>query len=178
MWFYSPLLMNPKIVLIMLFAVSFLAPKLSAGTDYESDGKQSDRLAETGDATAEFRLGNFYQNGWGVPVNEQVAAIHACHALLFSFVESSSIATVPAELLVHFQFQPAILPLPAVKCLNGDSGVPAGSQGGLSLCCLHFDRCCLHSALGYRPPEEFEEKSGQRNAEAGVAASKVCLFDE
>ena len=41
----------------------------------------------------------------------------------------------------------------------------------------YYNRCRLHSALGYRPPQEFEEKSGQRNTEAGVAASKVVLFD-
>jgi putative transposase len=41
----------------------------------------------------------------------------------------------------------------------------------------YYNRCRLHSALGYRPPEEFEEKSGLRNAEAGLAASKVTLFD-
>jgi transposase InsO family protein len=42
----------------------------------------------------------------------------------------------------------------------------------------YYNRCRLHSALGYRAPEEFEEKSDQRNAEAGVAASKVNLFDQ
>jgi hypothetical protein len=35
----------------------------------------------------------------------------------------------------------------------------------------YYNRCRLHSALGYRPPEEFEEKSGQRHAEASLAAS-------
>jgi hypothetical protein len=35
----------------------------------------------------------------------------------------------------------------------------------------------LHSALGYRPPEEFESKSGQQNPEPALAASKVTLFD-
>jgi transposase InsO family protein len=41
----------------------------------------------------------------------------------------------------------------------------------------YYNRCRLHSALGYRTPQEFEEKSGQQNTEAGVAASKVVLFD-
>jgi transposase InsO family protein len=41
----------------------------------------------------------------------------------------------------------------------------------------YYNRCRLHSALGYRPPEEFEGKSGQQNTEADLAASKVMLFD-
>jgi len=41
----------------------------------------------------------------------------------------------------------------------------------------YYDRSRLHSALGYRAPEEFEEKSGLRNPEASIAASKVTLFD-
>jgi putative transposase len=40
----------------------------------------------------------------------------------------------------------------------------------------YYNRCRLHSALGYRPPEEFEQKSGQRSADAGLAASRVTLF--
>ena len=40
----------------------------------------------------------------------------------------------------------------------------------------YYNRCRLHSALGYRPPEEFEQKSGQRSADAGLAASGVTLF--
>ena len=42
----------------------------------------------------------------------------------------------------------------------------------------YYNRCRLHSALGYRPPEEFESKSEQRDAEAGNVASKVRLFDQ
>jgi putative transposase len=41
----------------------------------------------------------------------------------------------------------------------------------------YYNRCRLHSALGYSPPEEFERKSGQRSADPGVAASEVSLFD-
>jgi putative transposase len=39
----------------------------------------------------------------------------------------------------------------------------------------YYNRCRLHSALGYRPPEEFEEKSGQRHAEASLAASTLTF---
>jgi transposase InsO family protein len=39
----------------------------------------------------------------------------------------------------------------------------------------YYNRCRLHSALGYRPPEEFEEKSGQRHAEASLSASTVTF---
>ena len=42
----------------------------------------------------------------------------------------------------------------------------------------YYNRCRLHSALGYRPPEEFESKSEQRDTEAGDVASKVRLFDQ
>jgi transposase InsO family protein/transposase-like protein len=41
----------------------------------------------------------------------------------------------------------------------------------------YYNRCRLHSALGYCPPEEFEGKSGQRDAKADLAASRVALFD-
>jgi putative transposase len=41
----------------------------------------------------------------------------------------------------------------------------------------YYNRCRLHSALGYCPPEEFERKSEQRSDDAGVAASQVSLFD-
>jgi putative transposase len=40
----------------------------------------------------------------------------------------------------------------------------------------YYNRCRLHSALGYRPPEEFEEECGQRNAEASFAASTITFF--
>lgn len=40
----------------------------------------------------------------------------------------------------------------------------------------YYNRCRLHSALGYRPPEEFEEECGQRNAEASFAASTMTFF--
>jgi putative transposase len=42
----------------------------------------------------------------------------------------------------------------------------------------YYNRCRLHSALGYGPPEEFEQKSGQRSADAGLAASRVTLFHD
>ena len=42
----------------------------------------------------------------------------------------------------------------------------------------YYNRCRLHSALGYRPPEEFEQKSGQRSTDAGLAASRVTLFHD
>jgi putative transposase len=42
----------------------------------------------------------------------------------------------------------------------------------------YYNRCRLHSALGYRPPQEFEEKSELQNAEPSLAASKVTLFDQ
>jgi putative transposase len=39
----------------------------------------------------------------------------------------------------------------------------------------YYNRCRLHSALAYRPPEEFEEESGQRHAEASLAASTLTF---
>jgi transposase InsO family protein len=39
----------------------------------------------------------------------------------------------------------------------------------------YYNRCRLHSALGYRSPEEFEKESGQHNAEMSVAASTVAF---
>jgi len=39
----------------------------------------------------------------------------------------------------------------------------------------YYNRCRLHSALGYRPPEEFEEESGRRQAEARLAASTLTF---
>ena len=39
----------------------------------------------------------------------------------------------------------------------------------------YYNRCRLHSALGYRPPEEFEEESGNRHAEASLAASTLTF---
>jgi putative transposase len=42
----------------------------------------------------------------------------------------------------------------------------------------YYNRCRLHPALGDRPPEDFESKSEQRDAEAGNVASKVRRFDQ
>jgi putative transposase len=42
----------------------------------------------------------------------------------------------------------------------------------------YYNRCRLHSALAYRPPEEFEQKSVQRGTDAGLAASWVTLLHD
>jgi hypothetical protein len=39
----------------------------------------------------------------------------------------------------------------------------------------YYNRCRLHSVLRYHPPEEFEEESGQRHAEASSAASTLTF---
>jgi putative transposase len=39
----------------------------------------------------------------------------------------------------------------------------------------YYNRRRLHSALGYRPPEEFEKESEERNAEASFAASTLTF---
>jgi putative transposase len=39
----------------------------------------------------------------------------------------------------------------------------------------YYNRCRLHSALGYRSPEEFEEETGPRHAEASLAASTLTF---
>ena len=41
----------------------------------------------------------------------------------------------------------------------------------------YSNRCRLHSALGYCPPEEFEGKSGHQDVEPELAASRLTLFD-
>jgi putative transposase len=42
----------------------------------------------------------------------------------------------------------------------------------------YYNRCRLHSALDYRPPEEFEKESEQRNTEASFAASTLSFYKE
>ena len=39
----------------------------------------------------------------------------------------------------------------------------------------YYNRCRLHSALGYRPPEQFEEGSEQQNVEARSSASTLTF---
>jgi transposase InsO family protein len=41
----------------------------------------------------------------------------------------------------------------------------------------YYNRCRLHSALGYRPPEEFEGKSERQDVGPDLAASRLALFD-
>ena len=40
----------------------------------------------------------------------------------------------------------------------------------------HYNRCRLHSALGYRPPEEFERKSENGNKQVTLAAATMTTF--
>jgi len=40
----------------------------------------------------------------------------------------------------------------------------------------YYNRCRLHSALGYRPPEEFERESVPAPAATGLAAATITLF--
>jgi hypothetical protein len=44
------------------------------GADYQFERKQWERVAATGDPAAQYRLSNFYENGWGVPVDHRAAA--------------------------------------------------------------------------------------------------------
>jgi putative transposase len=41
----------------------------------------------------------------------------------------------------------------------------------------YYNRCRLHSASGYRPPEEFEGKSERQDVGPDLAASRLALFD-
>jgi putative transposase len=40
----------------------------------------------------------------------------------------------------------------------------------------YYNRCRLHSALGYRSPEEFESESVDRNGDASFGAATIRAF--
>ncbi len=40
----------------------------------------------------------------------------------------------------------------------------------------YYNRCRLHSALGYRPPEEFELRSANGNEQVALAAATMTTF--
>jgi hypothetical protein len=63
---------------------------------------------------------------------------------------------------------------------HSDQGVQYRCAGYLQVLRDHrmvaSNRCRLHSALGYRPPEEFENESEDRNGEASFGAATMRVF--
>ena len=67
--------MSLRICRVSLLSDAFLCPLVNGQTDYVSDRQLWERLAERGDATAQYRLASFYQNGWGVTADYEIAAV-------------------------------------------------------------------------------------------------------
>jgi Sel1 repeat-containing protein len=66
--------MRLRIRTLVLLAATGMAALHLSGTDNGAERKRWEKLAETGDANAQYRLGNFYENGWGVAVDPKSAA--------------------------------------------------------------------------------------------------------